>query len=98
MCVLLMIVAALLSVLLVAVTGAAPSVFPPLNWLPEAKDAGPLLGTLLAGQSAIAALTLAVTLFLMQGSEETLTIGCTASTYDDRGCDSFSGLALPLSV
>ena len=39
----------------------------PISWLPKASEASTLLGTLLAAQSAIAALTLAVTLFVMQG-------------------------------
>ena len=40
---------------------------PPICWLPELDDAGGLLGNLLTAQAAIAALTLAVTLFVMQG-------------------------------
>ena len=40
---------------------------PPISWLPKASEAGTLLGTLLAAQAAIAALTLAVTIFVMQG-------------------------------
>ena len=40
---------------------------PPINWLPKASETEALLGNLLTGQAAIAALTLAVTLFLMQG-------------------------------
>ena len=40
---------------------------PPISWLPKASEAGTLLGTLLTAQAAIAALTLAVTLFVMQG-------------------------------
>ncbi len=35
--------------------------------LPEPRDVGSILGTLLTAQAAIAALTLAVTLFMMQG-------------------------------
>ena len=42
-------------------------VTPPIDWLPEVGDAGTTLGTLLTAQAAIAALTLAVTLFMMQG-------------------------------
>ena len=38
-----------------------------MPYLPEPGDAGALLGTLLSAQAAIAALTLAVTLFMMQG-------------------------------
>ena len=41
----------------------------PISWLPEATEAVGSLGTLLAAQAAIAALTLAVTLFVMQGSK-----------------------------
>ena len=40
---------------------------PPISWLPEAGNNETLLGTFLAAQAAIAALTLAVTLFVMQG-------------------------------
>lgn len=39
----------------------------PATWLPDATEAGSLLGALLSAQAAIAALTLAVTLFVMQG-------------------------------
>ena len=39
----------------------------PMPWLPKASEAGTLLSTLLGAQAAIAALTLAVTLFVMQG-------------------------------
>ncbi len=45
----------------------APIVMPPIPYLPEPGDAGAILGTLLTAQAAIAALTLAVTLFMMQG-------------------------------
>ena len=41
---------------------------PPFGWLPTAGDATELLGTLLTAQAAIAALTLAVTLFVMNGA------------------------------
>ena len=44
-----------------------PFVTPPLAWLPEAGDNETFLGTLLTAQAAVAALTLAVTLFVMQG-------------------------------
>ena len=44
-----------------------PAVTPPISWLPETGEARALLGTLLTAQAAIAALTLAVTLFVMQG-------------------------------
>ena len=38
-----------------------------MDWLPSTDEAGALLGPLLGAQAAIAALTLAVTLFVMQG-------------------------------
>ena len=41
---------------------------PPFPWLPEPGEAAMLLGTLLTAQAAIAALTLAVTLFVVQGA------------------------------
>ena len=43
------------------------NVAPPMPDLPEPRDVGTILGTLLTAQGAIAALTLAVTLFMMQG-------------------------------
>ena len=49
----------------VLVIGA--NVAPPMPDLPEPRDVGTILGTLLTAQGAIAALTLAVTLFMMQG-------------------------------
>ena len=42
-------------------------IFPQQSWLPEASDSRVLLGSFLGAQAAIAALTLAVTLFVMQG-------------------------------
>ena len=39
----------------------------PMGWLPKASEAHAILGILLGAQAAIAALTLAVTLFVMQG-------------------------------
>ena len=45
----------------------APFLTPPMPYLQEPGDAGARLGTLLSAQAAIAALTLAVTLFMMQG-------------------------------
>ena len=39
----------------------------PIGWMPEASQAHTLLGPLLGAQAAITALTLAVTLFVMQG-------------------------------
>ncbi len=50
-----------------AVLVAVPILAPPMSWQPRAGDAGAILGTLLTAQAAIAALTLAVTLFMMQG-------------------------------
>ena len=44
------------------------AVIPPISWLPETNEASAMLGTLLTAQAAIAALTLAVTLFVMQGA------------------------------
>ena len=55
--------AALIAVALVVV----PIATAPISWLPNASKVGPLLGTLLTAQAAIAALTLAVSLFVMQG-------------------------------
>ena len=46
---------------------AIPFLTPQLSWLPQAGEARTLLATLLTAQAAIAALTLAVTLFVMQG-------------------------------
>ena len=46
---------------------AVPTATPPLGWLPEPGEGGAILGSLLAAQAAIAAFTLAVTLFVMQG-------------------------------
>ena len=45
----------------------APIITPPIPCLSEPDDVGAILGTLLTAQAAIAALTLAVTLFMMQG-------------------------------
>ena len=45
-----------------------PAATSPISWLPEASEGRALLGTLLTAQAAIAALTLAVTLFVMQGA------------------------------
>lgn len=58
----------LLTLLIVVVALAAVPFFtPPIPCLSEPSDAGEILGALLAAQAAIAALTLAVTLFMMQG-------------------------------
>ena len=43
-------------------------VVPPICWLPEVRNAGAALTGLLTAQGAIAALTLAVTIFVMQGA------------------------------
>ena len=43
-------------------------VVPPICWLPEVRNAGTVLTGLLTAQAAIAALTLAVTIFVMQGA------------------------------
>ena len=55
--------AALIAVALVVV----PIVTAPISWLPNVSEIEALLGTLLTAQAAIAALTLAVSLFVMQG-------------------------------
>lgn len=49
------------------ISAALVLIVPALNWLPKPSEAGTLLGSLLGAQAAIAALTLAVTLFVMQG-------------------------------
>ena len=63
--------AVLLTTVLVALVLVAlvlvPLLTQPICWLPEAGNNETFLGTLLAAQAAIAALTLAVTLFVMQG-------------------------------
>ena len=56
-----------LAVVIAATLVIAPFVTPPIPFLLEPSDAGMILGTLLTAQAAIAALTLAVTLFMMQG-------------------------------
>ena len=58
----------LLTLLIVVFALAVVPFFtPPIPCLSEPSDAGEILGALLAAQAAIAALTLAVTLFMMQG-------------------------------
>ena len=56
-----------LAILVAAILGFGPWFAPPLPGLPEPNGIGTILGTLLAAQGAIAALTLAVSLFMMQG-------------------------------
>ena len=55
----------------VVVTGGISAllvfIVPQQSWLPKASDSRVLLGSFLGAQAAIAALTLAVTLFVMQG-------------------------------
>ncbi|MDE0475733.1 MAG: hypothetical protein OXI50_14330, partial [Gammaproteobacteria bacterium] len=48
--------------------GAIVLASPPIDWLPVASEARPLLGVLLGAQAAITALTLAVMLFVLQAS------------------------------
>ena len=57
-----------LVVLHLTIPFVALTVTSPLSWLPTTSDARSLLGYLLTAQAAIAALTLAVTLFVMQGA------------------------------
>lgn len=54
-------------VIVAAIFVVVPIFTPPVIWLPKPGDNGLILGTLLTAQAAIAALTLAVTLFMMQG-------------------------------
>ena len=58
-----------LRTLFVVIVGLGILLFitPPLPCLPEPDDPRSILGTLLTAQSAVAALTLAVTIFMMQG-------------------------------
>ena len=67
MCILLTGVA-LFGTLLATVLVVVPAAISPISWLPEASEAKALLRTLLTAQAAIAALTLAVTLFVLQGA------------------------------
>ena len=60
--------APILIVLLGAIIVALPFVTTPWWWLPQTGEAETFLATLLTAQAAIAALTLAVTLFVMQGA------------------------------
>ena len=57
----------LVAVLLVVLVFVTVSI-PPFPWLPEAGEAAGLLGTLLTAQAAITALTLSVTIFVIQGA------------------------------
>ena len=61
-------IAAVVIATVLAVGLAVPALTAPISWLPETSEASALLGTLLTAQAAIAALTLAVTLFVMQGA------------------------------
>ena len=54
-----------------------PKVMLPIDWLTAINDSRPLLGYLLTAQAAIAALTLAVSIFVMQGAR-------TQKDIDDR--------------
>ncbi|MCY3918482.1 MAG: hypothetical protein OXG38_01590 [Chloroflexi bacterium] len=58
---------AAISIVLVTSLIWVPMVTCPIGWLPPPHEADSLLGPLLGAQAAIAALTLAVTLFVMQG-------------------------------
>ncbi len=60
--------APLVAVLVAVALVVGPVAMSPISWLPEAGKAGTLLGTLLTAQAAIVALTLAVTLFVLQGA------------------------------
>ena len=51
----------------IAALGIVPFVTPPIPCLPDPGDPGVILGTLLAAQATVTALSLAVTLFMMQG-------------------------------
>ena len=53
--------------LLIAVAMILVLIVKPPTWLPSASQTDALLGTILTAQAAIAAFTLAVTLFMMQG-------------------------------
>ena len=53
--------------MLVALALIAATLLSPITFLPSLEEAGPIIGTLLTAQAAIAALSLAVTLFLLQG-------------------------------
>ena len=59
---------AALAVVFTVILVIGTSFAPPLSYIPEPRDVGFVLGTLLTAQAAIAALTLAVTLFMMQGA------------------------------
>ena len=61
-------VTAVCAVFVMVVLLVVPLATTPISWLPEASEARALLGTLLTAQAAIAALTLAVSLFVMQGA------------------------------
>ena len=59
---------ALLAILFTIALIGVPAVISPISSLPKISEARALLETLLTAQAAIAALTLAVTLFVMQGA------------------------------
>ena len=71
----------------------------PISWLPKTSEAGTLLGTLLTAQAAVAALTLAVTLFLMQElvQGEMWTTECIVNMSAGHGFGRSSGAAFLLS-
>ena len=59
--------ALVIAALMVAISASLVLAVPALHWLPKPSESGTFLGALLGAQAAIAALTLAVTLFVMQG-------------------------------
>ena len=59
--------ALVIAALVVTLSAILVLVIPAIHWLPKPGEAGTFLGGLLGAQAAIAALTLAVTLFVMQG-------------------------------
>ena len=59
--------ALVIAALMVAISAILVLVVPAFHWLPKPSESGTFLGALLGAQAAIAALTLAVTLFVMQG-------------------------------
>ena len=59
--------ALVITTLIVALSAILVLAVPAFHWLPKPSESGTFLGVLLGAQAAIAALTLAVTLFVMQG-------------------------------